>query len=63
MLALRTVNHPFLLILTSSSLPYKKDNVDTTTKRNQKIEQYINLEFFFENKWPKQSVTTYNKAQ
>ena len=34
-----------------------------TTKRNPKIEQYGDLENFYEISWSKQSVTTYNQAQ
>ena len=34
-----------------------------TTKRNPKIEQFRNLDFFYETKWSKQSVTTQNNAQ
>ena len=47
MLPARTVTYTFLLILTSTRLPYKRDNV-VKTKRNPKIEQYINLKKTFE---------------
>ena len=43
MLPARKANHPFVLILTSTSLPYKRDNVDTTTKRKPKNERFINV--------------------
>ena len=43
MLPAITANHLFVLILTSTSLPYKRDNVDTTTKRKPKNELYINI--------------------
>ena len=33
-----------------------------TTKRHPKIEEYGNLENFYETKWSKQPVTTYNEA-
>ena len=39
-----------------------KDYLDKTTRINQKIEQFRNLEDIYETKWSKQSFTTYNRA-
>ena len=61
--SVRIVNHHLHLILTSRSLPYKKEYGNMTTKRSPKVEQYRSHKKFYDIEWPKSSVKTYDQQR